>query len=226
MGCPQHKKDGWVCQCNFHCEAHGDCCADFAAACPNTTDPMLGNHTHEEKTGNHTHANQAAKHAVKADRTSEHPTAAVHEKHPAHKPPPSKTTAKPDRTSDHPKANIPHKSGSSTQDHHHDEKEEHEKKEREEHAKKEREDKERHSHEHAHGGINRGNMLVIFGMVVSLTVPITISLILVLRSRGMCGGKDFEPVHASETAASENNGIALNAVPAAGPGSPMNVLAT
>lgn len=49
LGCTLHKHDGWVCQCNFHCGAHGDCCADFDLACPNATDPMAGaNHSAHE----------------------------------------------------------------------------------------------------------------------------------------------------------------------------------
>jgi hypothetical protein len=41
IGCTTHKADGYQCQCNFHCQAHNDCCADVATVCLNQTDPCL-----------------------------------------------------------------------------------------------------------------------------------------------------------------------------------------
>ena len=68
LGCTMHKREGWVCQCNFHCVAHGDCCADFAAACPNSTDPLAtaGANQANHSAGEHTAEASARKERVAA----------------------------------------------------------------------------------------------------------------------------------------------------------------
>ena len=62
LGCSTHKVDGQSCQCNFHCAAHKDCCADFRAACPNATDPLAGSSPHHAEHGKAPSAPQSPSH--------------------------------------------------------------------------------------------------------------------------------------------------------------------
>ena len=39
--CSVRKQAEDSCQCNPHCRVHKDCCSDYEAICPNTTDPSL-----------------------------------------------------------------------------------------------------------------------------------------------------------------------------------------
>lgn len=224
LGCTMHKRDGWVCQCNFHCAAHGDCCADFSVACPNSTDPAASAGTNHSSHEHSTEAVPKKEHGAdhereapkKEQREHTHATADMpmseHEHESGKKEQREHTHSAANATNDHDGTALAKHSkpahtpvsharqgekGTSKQPLAHKQRDTADVGktiEKGEHDKSEKPRSERDSHVH------RGKApfpwpMVVFGCVVALTVPLTVALVLVLRGRGFCGPvPSFQPV--------------------------------
>lgn len=257
IGCSVHKMDGRSCQCNFHCDAHHDCCSDFAATCPNLTDPCL-----EHKCKSHAPGAASADTSAAASKAHEHTkahsstastgNATAHEHTKGHSPTTkaaaskegesgkseskskSTTDAKPSHghhdESDAKKGHHEHSAkpsgggtsgakpssgasssgsasadGGSKESKPHEHAHEHEKKEGE-HDKKAGSD---HPHHEKRGAVSW--LIVLLACATGLTIPITLSIVLILRARGVCCAStavhqriDLPPKTPTETAAETN----------------------
>jgi len=203
LGCSTHKvSDGRPCQCNFHCSAHHDCCTDYAAACPNASDPMVSPHGGanggENGTAKVTKSTKAAstktahepntKHSAGKQSGSTHTASSSGGKGAG-----SKGGADGVATAVTPGGNSTiatggggthssSKGGGATKD----------KGEHQEHSKEKTEHPEHgehHSSNHSPGAKHSSTtslIVVLLACATGITVPITISIILILRARGVC----------------------------------------
>jgi len=200
LGCTPHKRDGWVCQCNVHCAAHGDCCADYAAACANATFPTTNRSSHDRTAGsapapaNATNSPSSHVKALKEHNSGGKPSSSSARTH-------AKSTGSSSGSGSGGSHHAtPSKGGSSKGSAKEREKEKERDKEKKEKEERESRSKGAHSGGHSHGESNSFPWgLVIFACVVALTVPITVALTLVFRARGICCCKSrFEAVHKDE----------------------------
>jgi len=213
LGCTTHHVSQQSCQCNAHCVLHNDCCEDFEAACPNVT---LTNHTSSSGDANSTKSSheRGAKHP-KSDSTAEAAganTRPVHEKvhEKAHEPgsstPDNKAErGKSDKGAAAAAADDEKPDADSTKAAH----EAHEKQPKQpSHSAGGRSDKPQEAAKAAEkdkadkGKASRGRQgvpssMVLAACALALFVPLGVSLILILRSRGMCGAR-FQPVSVTE----------------------------
>jgi len=221
-GCSVHKIDSRGCQCNFHCAAHKDCCSDFAAVCPNQTDPCLEHKckgvaaptpiTDASKVKAKTNATAAGKGSGGSSSSKAAGKATGGGKE--DKPPKEDKSPKGEETSKkghHTATTTAAKgsggasgkaSGSSSStsgkasgekshgDKEHGDKEHSSEKAHEKEHEKEHEHGEHEHAEHAHDHPgHRGSMswvVVLLACATGLTIPITVSIILILRARGVC----------------------------------------
>jgi len=235
LQCSVHKMEGRPCQCNFHCDAHHDCCSDFATVCSNLTDPCLQHqckhnsaaaatsieakaHDHSKahsgsSTGNatsneaktHDHLKAHAANSATNTTSTKGSASSTHEKE-------TKSGGKDAKDAKN-KAATDSKGG-------HGKQEEGESKKGHEHSSGSKEsssgasksapngksggsagskeaggkDNKQHTHEHAKAESEHTKakhetiswIIVLLACATGLTVPVTVSIVLILRARGVC----------------------------------------
>ena len=226
FGCSMHKDPAHSCQCNLHCTAHKDCCSDYATACTaNATDASSELHgskgprpstnsTKRERSkpaspspdGKHQHPTHDTANKTTTDHNAKHTPAA----NPAHGGESSSSSSSSQHSGSE-KGSSKAAIGSSSKSSEHGKNEEH---------NKEKEAKEKaHEHEHKSGQKHRGApssvniAIVVLACISGITVPITISIVLVLRARGICCvGTKFQRIDRPPVVPTES---AIEAAPAA-----------
>uniref|UniRef100_A0A7S4BU62 SMB domain-containing protein n=1 Tax=Chrysotila carterae TaxID=13221 RepID=A0A7S4BU62_CHRCT len=240
-------------QCNFHCRSHGDCCDDFALACPNATDPTAVTHNataREHASKEHVaarEANASSVHAharadanatgahVKAEPKAEGKTdgktdgkaeaethvkseksshEAAHEHHSSSGSKPESKAESKSEIKTESKSESKSDGKSESKPAHHAEAAAHEQHPSHSHSthgsshSSSHDSHDSHGHEshesHGHESKSKpepkpkaesarpsvfATPQFVFGLVVALTVPITVSLVLILRARGAFGPK-------------------------------------
>jgi cobalamin biosynthesis Mg chelatase CobN len=180
-----HKVDGRSCQCNFHCQDHKDCCTDVASICANQTDPCI-----DPKHGCRGRGSGNSTSAAKAQRLPKLANSTKTAKDGKGKPSLSSSKDKDRHTNVHSSSGKPETKsdakassadtssslatgGKSAG-------------ERKKDAGADGKKHEHGMHEHANMHASMNWMVVILACMTGLFVPVTVAIVLVLRSRGVC----------------------------------------
>jgi len=208
LGCTAHKEASRQCQCNVHCTAHHDCCSDFEAACLNATSSApaqsseKGSSDKSHAPSSPHHAPSSPHHAPSSPHTPHNPKSAggkgsdssgcgssgsnggkgssgnkpEHEQH-THNSSPTSPKSAGDKGSDSSSSGSSGGKGSSSS-----------KAGNEQHSKA-------HEHSKRQPVSSTSIMIVVLACITGITVPVTVSIVLVLRSRGVCCVSSTSAVH-------------------------------